>query len=54
MTSKRPYRDGRSHEQAIAEIIGLKGVQFDPACVDAFLSIFSEPGTRRGSEQAAA
>jgi HD-GYP domain-containing protein (c-di-GMP phosphodiesterase class II) len=54
ITSQRPYRDSRSHEQAIAEIVRLKGVQFDPACVDVFVTIFSEPGTRQESEQAAA
>lgn len=54
MTSKRPYRAGMSHEQAISEIIRLKGVQFDAACVDAFVAVFSEPGTREGSEQTAA
>jgi HD-GYP domain-containing protein (c-di-GMP phosphodiesterase class II) len=53
MTSKRPYRAGRSHEQAISEIVRLRGVQFDPVCVDAFTAIFSEPGIRPQAEEAA-
>lgn len=39
MTSDRPYRKGLSHEEAIAEIIKYKGVQFDPDAVEAFLSL---------------
>ncbi len=39
MTSDRPYRKGMSHELAISEIIKFKGIQFDPAIVDSFLSI---------------
>ena len=53
MTSKRPYRTGRSHEAAIAEIVRLKGIQFDPACVEAFVAIFSEPGMRPEAAEAA-
>lgn len=39
MTSDRPYRKGLSHEEAIAEIVRFKGIQFDPDIVDNFLSI---------------
>ena len=42
MTSKRPYRDSLGHEHALAEIIRLKGVQFDPACVDAFCAVVAD------------
>ena len=53
MTSKRPYRDSCAHAAALAEIKSKSGVQFDPRCVDAFVAVFEEPGTR-ASEQAAA
>jgi HD-GYP domain-containing protein (c-di-GMP phosphodiesterase class II) len=42
ITSKRPYRNGRGHDEAIAEIIRLRGIHFDPRCVDAFVASFSE------------
>jgi HD-GYP domain-containing protein (c-di-GMP phosphodiesterase class II) len=42
MTSKRPYRDVLSHREALAEIVRLKGVQFDPAAVDAFVAVAAE------------
>ncbi|MBN2498600.1 MAG: response regulator [Deltaproteobacteria bacterium] len=37
MTSKRPYRDPRSAEEAIAEIRKCAGSQLDPTAVGAFL-----------------
>ena len=54
MTSKRPYRDGRAHAEAIAEIMAKRGQQFDPQCVDAFVSVFEEPGSRKADEAVAA
>ena len=54
MTSKRPYRDGRPHAEAIAEIMAKRGQQFDPQCVDAFVSVFEEPGSRKAAEAVAA
>ncbi|HWE23799.1 MAG TPA: HD domain-containing phosphohydrolase [Myxococcales bacterium] len=39
MTSDRPYRRGVSFEEARAEIARCSGTQFDPACVEAFLSV---------------
>jgi HD-GYP domain-containing protein (c-di-GMP phosphodiesterase class II) len=54
MTSKRPYRDGRPHAEAIAEIMAKRGQQFDPQCVDAFVSVFEEPGSRQADEAVAA
>ncbi|MBK5247089.1 MAG: hypothetical protein JJE49_07475 [Peptostreptococcaceae bacterium] len=45
MTSDRPYRNGLSHEAAIAEIIKYKGVQFDSDIVEAFLTLeFNDEG----------
>jgi HD-GYP domain-containing protein (c-di-GMP phosphodiesterase class II) len=38
MTSDRPYRLARSHEEACAELLRCAGTQFDGAVVRAFLS----------------
>jgi HD-GYP domain-containing protein (c-di-GMP phosphodiesterase class II) len=40
MTSERAYRDKIDPEVAIEEIKSLSGTQFDPAVVDAFLSVW--------------
>jgi putative nucleotidyltransferase with HDIG domain len=42
ITSDRPYRKGRSHDEAIAEIAAGCGTQFDPVVVDALLSLPAE------------
>jgi putative nucleotidyltransferase with HDIG domain len=42
MTSKRPYRDGFSHEEAVKEICEESGKQFDPEVVEAFLKTVIE------------
>ena len=42
MTSDRPYRQARSHADALAEIRQLAGTQFDPQVVEAFLGLFPE------------
>ena len=39
ITSDRPYRKRQSHDLAVQEIRRCSGSQFDPRCVDAFLSI---------------
>jgi HD-GYP domain-containing protein (c-di-GMP phosphodiesterase class II) len=54
ITSKRPYRPGRSHDEALSEIRAGRGLQFDPECVDAFLAVFREPGSRVVDTQVAA
>jgi diguanylate cyclase (GGDEF)-like protein len=36
MVSDRPYRGGRSHDEALAELRSHAGTQFDPAVVEAF------------------
>lgn len=43
MTSKRPYRDAMTHEVAMAELLRLRGIEFDPRCVDAFAAVVAEP-----------
>lgn len=42
ITSDRPYREGRSFEEAFREIEKVRGGQFDPLIVDAFFSIPKE------------
>jgi putative nucleotidyltransferase with HDIG domain len=42
MTSDRPYRKGLSKEIADKELVRLKGQQFDPKCVDAFLQNYAK------------
>lgn len=44
MTSDRPYRKAMSTEQALAELVRLKGQQFSPEVVDAFMEIVAEEG----------
>lgn len=39
MTSTRSYRANRSHEDAIAEIVSVKGKQLDPELVDIFIKL---------------
>lgn len=42
MTSDRPYRKAMTNQQAIDEITRLRGQQFSPEVVDAFLQIAQE------------
>ena len=37
LTSDRPYKVAWTHEQAVKEVIRMKGIAFDPNIVDAFL-----------------
>lgn len=37
LTSKRPYKEAWTSQQAIAELLRQRGTHFDPAVVDAFL-----------------
>ncbi len=54
MTSNRPYRDGMSHMEAMAEILRGRGVTLDARCVDALVAILAEPGSRNAPLAAAA
>lgn len=44
MIDDRPYRRGRSVPEAVEELRRCAGSQFDPAIVDAFIAVISEPG----------
>ena len=39
MVERRPYRDARSREDAMAEVVREAGRQFDPATVDSLLAV---------------
>jgi len=42
LTTNRPYRNGRSHEDAVKEILRCSGSQHDSMVVDAFLTAISK------------
>jgi putative two-component system response regulator len=42
MTSRRPYRESRPPEDAMAELRRVAGTQLDPEAVEAFVSAFSD------------
>ena len=44
MASHRPYRPGMGIDKALAEIERGRGIQYDPAVVDACLKLFREQG----------
>lgn len=46
ITSDRPYRKGKSFRAAFDEIERVRGTQFDPSIVDAFLSVPEEKWQR--------
>jgi len=52
MTTRRPYRDALSHDQAIAELQAHRGTQFDPMVVAAALSVMKRES--RSTRQAIA
>jgi HD-GYP domain-containing protein (c-di-GMP phosphodiesterase class II) len=39
MTAKRSYQKTRTKEEALAELKGCAGTQFDPQIVDVFIKI---------------
>ena len=45
LTTDRPYRQGRTHEEAMEEILKNVGTQFDPNMVNAFVESFEQTGT---------
>ena len=53
MTSARPYRPALDRAAALAELARLRGQQFDPAVVDAFLAVAADAqlaGAATGTE----
>ena len=42
ITSKRPYRDARTHDEAMAETARERGVTLDARCCDALQQVFEE------------
>ncbi|MEX2245315.1 MAG: HD-GYP domain-containing protein [Dehalococcoidia bacterium] len=42
ITSTRPYRPAMTHEQALAELRRVRGIELDARCVDALLDVFAE------------
>jgi response regulator RpfG family c-di-GMP phosphodiesterase len=47
ITSDRPYRKRRTHEEALAEIAAHAGTQFDPDLAEQFVEIMSQPAAAR-------
>jgi len=49
ITSDRPYRAGRSCQEALAELRAGAGTQFDPACVEALVELLgaAQPAAER-------
>jgi PAS domain S-box-containing protein/putative nucleotidyltransferase with HDIG domain len=43
MTSSRPYKNPRSHEDALRELVRCSGVQFAPRIVEVFLEVIESP-----------
>jgi putative nucleotidyltransferase with HDIG domain len=50
IVADRPYREGRSHGQAVEILQAGSGTQFDPAVVTAFLVLFHEDTPAGGVE----
>lgn len=53
MVSDRPYRRGRSQQDAILELRRCSGTQFDPRVVEAFIRVLSDDGGLFGAQPAA-
>jgi len=51
MITDRPYRNGRSHDEAIDEIVLSSGTQFDPRLVEVFLNTFEDEPRREVAPQ---
>ena len=45
ITTRRPYRESRSPEDAVDELRRVAGTQLDPEAVEAFVEAFPNPGT---------
>ncbi len=51
MTDERVYRAARSHDEAVAELIKLKGMQFDPKIVDVFIDQIGKKPVKKNSRR---
>ena len=51
MTNDRVYRAAVSHEQAVEEILRMRGVQFDPEVVDMLVAFMEEKDESRGADE---
>ena len=49
MTNDRPYRNGKSHGEAVSELRRLAGRQFDPELVEIFLGVVEEMRSKEQS-----
>jgi HD-GYP domain-containing protein (c-di-GMP phosphodiesterase class II) len=54
MSQRRPYRDGRSTQEAVVELLANAGTQFDAAVVAAFLEVLRSEGMIPGGGAGAA
>jgi HD-GYP domain-containing protein (c-di-GMP phosphodiesterase class II) len=48
MTTRRPYRESRSHADALAELRRVAGTQLDPGAVEAFVEATASPYASAG------
>ena len=51
LTTHRPYKIAWSHEDAMNELLSLRGTASDPAAVDAFGRLFHEGAVARIQQQ---
>ncbi len=51
LVSRRPYRDGWSHEDALNYITSRAGIEFDPGVVTAFVELVVSPAWKRVTDQ---
>jgi HD-GYP domain-containing protein (c-di-GMP phosphodiesterase class II) len=47
MRSDRPYRNGRTHREAMRELLRCSGEQFDPRVVEALLAVLDNDAELR-------
>jgi putative nucleotidyltransferase with HDIG domain len=50
IVTDRPYRKGKSHEQALRVIVEERGKQFDPRIVDVFVRLYGQSAEAQGDD----